>query len=133
MEGFIILAFVGESKSIGAGRPDDTNTTEYQRTARVVDVNKLDVQDHFPTGRMRGEEVPVIEGVAFLFFYMALIVMVVLVLINLLIAMMSQTYANVITTAELEWRVMFAQLVLKLEMLAFGTPLPCIPGKASRN
>ena len=85
MEAFFILVFVGEMKDVSGGRPVDTNTSYYQRSARVADLNPLGEQDHFPTVRIStGHNMG--EGVVFLFFYVALVVMVVLVLINLLIA-----------------------------------------------
>ena len=52
----------------------------------------------------------------FLFFYVYYIVMSLVVLLNLLIAMMSDTYANALEHATRQFRVNFARRVLRLEL-----------------
>ena len=52
----------------------------------------------------------------FLIFYGLYMMMSVIILLNLLIAMMSTTYAKIIDTSVMQWRLDFARLVLKTEL-----------------
>eukprot|EP00327_Prymnesium_parvum_P049352 CAMPEP_0205889230 /NCGR_PEP_ID=MMETSP1083-20121108/20841_1 /ASSEMBLY_ACC=CAM_ASM_000430 /TAXON_ID=97485 /ORGANISM="Prymnesium parvum, Strain Texoma1" /LENGTH=943 /DNA_ID=CAMNT_0053253285 /DNA_START=20 /DNA_END=2853 /DNA_ORIENTATION=+ len=72
-------------------------------------------------------------GVFFFGYYAAYMFIVVLMLVNLLIAMLGNTYSSMIASAQLQGRVRFARLVLQLELRAFNTPLGFLPGKAWRN
>ena len=55
--------------------------------------------------------------------YLSYETLVVIVLLNLLIAMMTSTYAGVVEKTELEWQWQFARLVLRLEATWAGTLL----------
>ena len=73
-------------------------------------------------------------GVFYFIFYTGFMLIVVLMLVNLLIAMMGNTYSNTIASARLEGRVKFARLVISLELKAFNTPLGWLPwGKKWRS
>ena len=65
--------------------------------------------------------------------YLAFLVLVLVLLLNLLIAMMGRTYQATMDTATLQWRLKFARLVLRLELLASNTPFALVFGKAARN
>ena len=52
----------------------------------------------------------------FFMFYLVYLMMACIILLNLLIAMMSTTYATIMETATLAWRVDFARIVLKMEL-----------------
>mmetsp|Transcript_379 Transcript_379/g.683 ORF Transcript_379/g.683 Transcript_379/m.683 type:complete len:945 (+) Transcript_379:16-2850(+) len=54
----------------------------------------------------------------FLVFYVMYVLMCLILLLNLLIAMMGFTFNTVHTQATLEWRIMFARYILRLELLA---------------
>ena len=60
----------------------------------------------------------VASGVIFFLFYLAAILLIPIVLVNLLIAMMGNTYVNLVNEAQLTWRVNFASLVLRHESVA---------------
>ena len=53
----------------------------------------------------------------FMFYYLCFVVLTAIICLNLLIAMMSETYAEMVKTAELKWRVDYARRVLRLELL----------------
>ena len=53
----------------------------------------------------------------FVILYILFLFVVLLLLINLLIAMMSSTYENEKDSARLQWRILFARLVLRYELL----------------
>jgi len=73
-------------------------------------------------------------GFFFYFFYMSFCYIVLVMLLNLLIAMMGNTYASAMEQATLEWRAEFARLILKMELNLFNTPIPpWVPGAAKRK
>jgi hypothetical protein len=53
----------------------------------------------------------------FVILYVLFVLVVLLLMINLLIAMMSSTYDNEKDSARLQWRILFARLVLRYELL----------------
>ena len=53
----------------------------------------------------------------FVMLYVLFVLVVLLLMINLLIAMMSSTYDNEKDSARLQWRILFARLVLRYELL----------------
>ena len=53
----------------------------------------------------------------FMMLYVLFVLVVLLLMVNLLIAMMSSTYQNERDSARLQWRVLFARLVLRYELL----------------
>ena len=53
----------------------------------------------------------------FVMLYVLFVLVVLLLMINLLIAMMSSTYENDVDSARLQWRVLYARLVLRYELL----------------
>ena len=57
------------------------------------------------------------SAAGFLLLYVLFLFVVLLLLINLLIAMMSSTYEDERESAKLQWRVLFARLVLRYELL----------------
>ena len=57
------------------------------------------------------------SAVCFVFLYVMFLFVVLLLLVNLLIAMMSSTYERERESARLQWRVLFARLVLRYELL----------------
>jgi len=82
--------------------------------ALLGDVPKVDLSvafDDFSTGQ-------VIEFWAYIGFLFLYLIMALILLLNLLIAMMGDTYATVQEQAVREWRVGNAQMILRLEMLA---------------
>jgi len=77
----------------------------------------------FPSERVMqhncgGSGCRVASGVVFFMFYLAAILLIPIVLVNLLIAMMGNTYVNLVNEAQLTWRVNFASLVLRHESVA---------------
>jgi len=56
------------------------------------------------------------DAIFFLIAYVAYMVMALILLLNLLIAMMSSTYEQIMEHATLQWRIHFARLVLKIEL-----------------
>ena len=61
----------------------------------------------------------------FMTYYFIFVVLMAIICINLLIAMMSETYAKMVAKAQLEWRVDFARRVLRLELLEAGFNFGC--------
>lgn len=57
-----------------------------------------------------------VDFVFFLFFYLFYAIMSMILLLNLLIAMMGDTYSGTMNDSTLEWRVSFARRVLRLEL-----------------
>jgi len=72
-------------------------------------------------------------GGMFMVIYTGFLFIVPLMLVNLLIAMMGNTYSNTISSARLEGRVKFARMVLSMELRAFNTPLGFLPGRKWRT
>jgi hypothetical protein len=72
-------------------------------------------------------------GVWFYVFYVVFCYVVLIMLLNLLIAMMGNTYTRALDQATLDWRGEFARLVLRLELSAFNTPISMLPGAAKRK
>ena len=101
-ESLLLFSLVGEPPDITPG-----------------DIHPLDMgwdrhfRDEFTEGVSRSN----FSAGAFFMLYVSFCFIVLLLLINLLIAMMSSTYENEKDNARLQWRVLFARLVLRYELL----------------
>lgn len=59
-----------------------------------------------------------VDMAVFLIFYVVYILMSIILLLNLLIALLGNTFHNTYSAASLEWRLMFARYLLRLELIA---------------
>ena len=106
-ESLVLFSLVGEAPDIALG------------VAGTGDSHPLDMLFD------RGFRPDFAEGVTddnwssglFMMLYVLFVLVVLLLMVNLLIAMMSSTYQNERDSARLQWRVLFARLVLRYELL----------------
>ena len=102
LENLIVLSLVGEPA--GMDLPDGSDTI-------------------YPTVLMAGLQAGLpLSQLTYYVLYCTFLVLVLVLLLNLLIAMMGQTYYKTMQTATMHWRIKFARLVLRLELLASHTP-----------
>jgi hypothetical protein len=102
VENLIVLSLVGEPPGIDL--PDGSDTI-------YPTVLMAELQKGFP-----------LSQAMYYVLYCSFLVLVLVLLLNLLIAMMSDTYYKTMATATMHWRIKFARLVLRLELLASHTP-----------
>jgi len=110
---------------------DDGGRTLRELNLRVgsggVGSAKIDhnlVDSDYPSDLMLDDSYNQALGFFFYMFYVLFCYIVMIMLLNLLIAMMGNTYEGAKETATLDWRGEFARLVLRLELSAFNTPIP---------
>ncbi|KAL1524691.1 hypothetical protein AB1Y20_019576 [Prymnesium parvum] len=144
LENLALLALIGLDPLIKIHLPenyteDDEETVASRRrlktTGKTGDfAGSVDLVGGFRTtsypSSYAGES---ILGVFFFMFYTGFMFIVVLMLVNLLIAMLGNTYSNTIASARLQGRVKFARMVLQMELRAFNTPLGRLPGRQWRT
>ena len=115
IENFFLMSFVGEPSDVvdpGTGRGG----------APYLDSVSIYPSERVMRSNCEGGDCKRVLGVVFFVCYVTITIMLPLVLVNLLIAMMGNTYSNTIASARLEGRVKFARLVLSLELKVIGLP-----------
>jgi hypothetical protein len=90
-------------------------------------------ESDYPSQLMLDDNYHPALGIFFYVFYAVFCYIVLIMLLNLLIAMMGNTYAAAMEKATLEWRGEFARLILKLELSTFNTPMTWLPYAAKRT
>ena len=116
-ESLVLFSLVGEPPDI---TPDDIHPWDmfWDRHFR----------DEFTEGVSRSD----FSAGAFVLLYVLFLFIVLLLLINLLIAMMADTYVRETDNARLQWRVLFARLVLRYELLNLPLAM-CHPNRHERR
>ena len=99
IENLIVLSLIGE--------PPETSGTIYPT------VLMADLQSGRP-----------LNALCYYALYLAFLILVLVLLLNLLIAMMGRTYQAVLEDSTKQWRLKFARHVLRLELLAAHLPRP---------
>ncbi len=113
MHELLALALLGEPSTYVL--PDGVPASEsgwYALMSAAVNGRPLDPYAH-PTGPHEWVEIIVFAGL-----YLVYLILSCVLLLNLLIAMMNFTFVDAQTEAVLEWRVLYARNILRLEMLA---------------